>query len=105
MAKATKALNFGDFVAMTPEQIRDLTNGRLAALYTEAIKLHHRARLEGNRYQSDRDPSLPSEEQTRDLEMRLMSEIERRGKRWQISLVGESWLDDEKGNRNDSAKD
>lgn len=86
-----------EFVGLTPEGMQALSDDALARAYMRAVLLNHRARLEGQRYARFRDASLPYPEQTQALQTNLSAEIERRGKIWQVSLVGETWLDDAPG--------
>ena len=81
------------FVSLSNDDIKALTDQQLAEAYTNAVLLNHRARMEGHRFARNRDLKLPSFEETDALKSRLSAAIIERGKIWQISFIGESWLD------------
>lgn len=84
-----------DFIALTDGELVTLPDQQLAQAYTRAVLLNHRARLEGQRYQRNRDPNLPLPTETEAFKAALEREIAARGKVWKVGLIaGDSWLDD-----------
>jgi len=85
--------DYRTFVNLSNDDIKVLADQQLAEAYTSAVLLNHRARMEGQRFARNRDPNLPLPEETEALKSRLQASIIERGKIWQISFTGESWLD------------